>query len=218
VASFILGFMATMRTVIVLAAGGGSRFAADSHKLAAPFSGGLSVLETTLGQAIASHLHVVVVTTERFADLARQSVAARDVVVMPEVGLDGSVGVGMGHSISAGVAVRPHAGGWLILPGDMPLVQPSTLVAVARLLDDHPVVYAQHRGKRGHPVGFAPELYSELLALGGDEGARRLIARYPAFGVELDDPGILIDIDTTDDLEAARREAFPEVSAAGSRP
>ena len=152
--------MATTRTVIVLAAGSGSRFAADSHKLAAPFSGGRSVLEATLGQAIASHLHVVVVTTERFADLARQSVAARDVVVLPEAGLDGSVGVGMGHSISAGVAVRPHAAGWLVLPGDMPLVQPSTLVAVARLLDDHAVVYAQHRGKRGHPVGFAPELYS----------------------------------------------------------
>ena len=210
--------MATTRTVIVLAAGSGSRFAADSHKLAAPFSGGRSVLEATLGQAIASHLHVVVVTTERFADLARESVAARDVVVMPEAGLDGPVGVGMGHSISAGVAVRPHAAGWLVLPGDMPLVQPSTLVAVARLLDDHAVVYAQHRGKRGHPVGFAPELYSELLALGGDEGARRLVARYPAFGVELDDPGILIDIDTTDDLESARREAAAEVSTVGSGP
>jgi len=206
--------MASMRTVIVLAAGRGSRFAAGSHKLAAPFGDGRSVLATTLGQAIASHLHVVVVTTEPFADLARQSVAARDVVVMPEVGRnDGAIAVGMGHSISAGVRARPHAAGWLILPGDMPLVQPSTLVAVARLLDDHAVVYAQHRGKRGHPVGFAPELYSELLALSGDEGARRLIARYPAFGVELDDPGILVDIDTEEDLVSARGGMSPEAPA-----
>jgi molybdenum cofactor cytidylyltransferase len=211
--------MASTRTVIVLAAGGGSRFTADSHKLAARFSGEQSVLATTLGQAIASHLHVVVVTTEPFADLARQSVAARDVVVVPEVGEPGSPGLGMGYSISAGVRARPHAAGWLILPGDMPLVQPATLVAVARLLDDHAVVYAQHRGKRGHPVGFAPELYSELLALSGDEGARRLVARYPAFGVELDDPGILIDIDTEDDLESARRAVPPALQAAdGVRP
>ncbi|MCE9660817.1 MAG: nucleotidyltransferase family protein [Burkholderiales bacterium] len=211
--------MATTRTVIVLAAGGGTRFIADSHKLAARFSGEASVLATTLGQAIASHLHVVVVTTEPFADLARQSVAARDVVVVPEVGDTGSPGLGMGYSISAGVSARPHAAGWLILPGDMPLVQPSTLVAVARLLDHHAVVYAQHRGKRGHPVGFGPELYSELVALSGDEGARRLIARYPAFGVELDDPGILIDIDTEDDLESARRAAPPALRAAdGVRP
>jgi molybdenum cofactor cytidylyltransferase len=209
--------MAKTRTVIVLAAGRGSRFAAGPHKLAAPFDGGRSVLATTLGQAIASHLHVVVVTTEPFADLARQSIAARDIVVLPEVSSPGAGDVGMGRSISAGVAVRPHAQGWLILPGDMPLVQPSTLVAVARLLDDHAVVYAQHRGKRGHPVGFGPELYSELLALSGDEGARRLVARYPAFGIEIDDPGILIDIDTEDDLAAARGERPPSeaLSAAG---
>lgn len=208
--------MATTRTVIVLAAGRGSRFAPGPHKLAAPFEGGRCVLAATLSQAIASHLHVVVVTTEPFAELARQSVAARDVVVMPEVGA-GAADVGMGHSISAGVAIRPHAAGWLILPGDMPLVQPSTLVAVARLLDHHPVVYAQHRGKRGHPVGFGPELYSELLALRGDEGARRLVARYPAFGIEIDDPGILIDIDTEEDLAAARNEIPPAAAAIGLR-
>ena len=209
--------MKTQSAVIVLAAGKGSRFEGNDHKLSQRL-GAATVLGTTLRHAIASHLEVVVVTTEAFADLARRSVAARDVVVLPEVGSDDAVPLGMGYSIAAGVGARPDASGWLILPGDMPLVQPSTLVAVARLLDDHAVVYAQHRGKRGHPVGFAPELYSELLALGGDEGARRLVARYPAFGIELDDPGILIDIDTTDDLESARREAAAEVSTVGSGP
>ena len=57
---------------------------------------------------------------------------------------------------------RPMRAGWLVLPGDMPLVQPATLLAVARALDHHAVAYAQHRGRRGHPVGFAAELYSEL--------------------------------------------------------
>ena len=200
--------MATTRTVIVLAAGSGSRFTAGSHKLDAPF-GEQSVLATTLRHAIASHLHVVVVTTAPFADLARSSVAARDVVLLPEVASTAQAGLGMGRSISAGVNARPHAAGWLILPGDMPLVQPATIQAVARQLDLHPVAYAQYHGKRGHPVGFAAELYSELVALSGDEGARRLVARYPAFAVELDDPGILIDIDTDGDLESARRQVPP---------
>jgi molybdenum cofactor cytidylyltransferase len=110
----------------------------------------------------------------------------------------------MGASIAAGVGACPNSRGWLVLPGDMPLVRPSTLVAVARALDQHPVAFAQHLGRRGHPVGFASELYSELAALTGDEGARRLVSRYPAFAVELDDPGALIDIDTEDDLAAAR--------------
>ncbi|HEX2540305.1 MAG TPA: nucleotidyltransferase family protein [Caldimonas sp.] len=190
--------------VIVLAAGKGSRFEGSTHKLAQRL-GDSSVLAETLAHALASRLPVIVVTTEAFSDVARSSVAARDVVVLPEVGT-GAAPLGMGVSIAAGVSARPHAAGWLVLPGDMPLVRSSTLQAVARGLEHHSVVYAQHRGRRGHPVGFAAEFYSELVALRGDEGARRLLARYPAFGIELDDPGILVDIDTPGDLEAVRRD------------
>ena len=189
--------------VIVLAAGRGSRFLGPEHKLAQSL-GALTVLGSTLQHAIASHLPVVVVTTEALAPVARRSVAARDVIVLPEVGASGHGGLGMGHSISMGVNARPGAAGWLILPGDMPRVQPVTLQAVARQLEHHAVAYAQYRGRRGHPVGFSFELYSELSALSGDEGARRLVARYPAFGVEVDDSGVLIDVDTLADLDLVR--------------
>lgn len=197
--------MALQRTVIVLAAGQGSRFQDRMHKLAQPL-GDSSVLMATIGNALASGLHVVVVTTAPFADMVRSSVAARDVVVLAEVGADSGGGpLGMGTSIAAGVNASPEAAGWLVLPGDMPLVQPATLQAIARALDHHPVAFAQHTGRRGHPVGFAAELYSELAQLRGDEGARRLVARYPACGIEIGDPGILVDIDTTSDLQAVRR-------------
>ena len=124
----------------------------------------------------------------------------------------------MGHSIAAGVAERSGATGWLVLPGDMPLVRPASLLAVAGALEQFPVAYAQHRGRRGHPVGFAAELYSELILLRGDEGARRIVARYPAQGVELDDPGVLLDVDTEADLEALRRAVAPAAAAAPVRP
>jgi molybdenum cofactor cytidylyltransferase len=189
--------------VIVLAAGKGSRFLGTDHKLAQRL-GSATVLATTLRTAVSTQLPVVAVTTEAFAEVARRSVAARDVVVLPEVGAPGSEALGMGYSIAVGVAARPDAGGWLILPGDMPMVQASTLHAVAEQLEHHAVVYAQHHGRRGHPVGFGAELYSELANLSGDEGARRLVARYPAFGVEVDDPGVLIDVDTEADLALVR--------------
>ncbi len=195
--------MKTQSAVIVLAAGKGSRFEGGDHKLSQRL-GAATVLGTTLRHAIASHLEVVVVTTQPFAELARRSVAARDVVVLPEVGTDDAVPLGMGYSIAAGVGAAPDASGWLILPGDMPLVQSPTLQAVARQLEHHPIVYAQHKGRRGHPVGFAAELYSELVRLTGDEGARRLVARYPAFGLEVEDAGVLVDVDTQADLERLR--------------
>jgi molybdenum cofactor cytidylyltransferase len=204
--------MSSQRTVVVLAAGRSERFGAGRHKLAQPL-GASSLLAQTLARAIASHLRTVVVTTAAFVDVARSSVAARDVVVLPDVGSDGNASLGMGTSIAAGVRASPDSAGWLVLPGDMPLVRPATLLAVARALDHHAVAYAQYGGRRGHPVGFAAELYPELTELSGDEGARRIIARYPAFAVDLDDPGILVDIDTEGDLDALRR-SFAEPPAA----
>ncbi len=198
--------------VVVLAAGKGSRFLGEEHKLAQTLHQS-TVLGTTLRNAIASEMAVLVVTTASLAEVACRSVAARDVIVLPEVG-SGPSELGMGYSIRAGVSARPHADGWLILPGDMPQVQPATLQAVAQALAQHPVVYAQYKGRRGHPVGFSAEMYSELVALGGDEGARRLVARYPALGVEVDDAGVLIDVDTVADLENLRGGGAVEASTA----
>jgi molybdenum cofactor cytidylyltransferase len=191
--------------VIVLAAGRGSRFDGSGHKLEQHLADS-SVLGLTLRNAVASQLQVVVVTTGGLAELASHHVASRDVVVLPVADGQSPEPLGMGYSIAAGVGARAHASGWLVLPGDMPLVQPETLRAVARQLVLHPVAYAQYRGRRGHPVGFSAELYSELVVLSGDEGARRLLARYPATPVEVDDPGILHDVDTQADLDRLRAE------------
>ena len=59
-------------------------------------------------------------------------------------------------------------------------------------------------------MGFAAELYSELMMLSGDEGARRIVARYPAIGVDVDDPGVLLDLATEADLAAMRALAAPD--------
>jgi molybdenum cofactor cytidylyltransferase len=191
-------------TIVIPAAGLGRRFAGPLHKLQQPFNGS-TVLGSTVRHAIETQLSVVVVTTAALADLVSRQLATRDIVVLDDV----AAANGMGHSISAGVAERSGAPGWLVLPGDMPLVRPGSILAVASALEQYPVAYAQHRGRRGHPVGFGAELYSELILLRGDEGARRVMARYPAHGVELDDPGVLLDIDTASDLEALRRAGGP---------
>ncbi len=206
--------MKSQPVVIVLAAGLGSRFLGPLHKLAQPL-GTSTVLGKTIGHAIESGLAVVVVTTERLAAEAARWVARRDVVVLPEVGSAGARSLGMGHSIAAGVAARPQAGGWLVLPGDMPMVMPASLTAVAAGLAQHAVVYAQHLGRRGHPVGFSAELFSELVQLDGDDGARRVAARYPSVGLELADPGVLVDVDTEADLAVMRAGDLPGGRLAG---
>lgn len=199
--------------VIVLAAGRGSRFVGPGHKLQQPL-GTSTVLGRTLGHALASQMRVLVVCSEALAPSIRKSVAARDMVVLPPAPRGGD---GMGVSIAAGVSAAASAPGWLILPGDMPEVQPMTLRAVAAQMMHDPVVFAQYKGRRGHPVGFGPELYSELIALTGDEGARRLLARYAAQPVEVEDPGVLVDVDTAEDLARLQSNGVPTEPAKPSK-
>lgn len=194
--------MQSSPVVVVLGAGQGSRYKGARHKLAETL-GPHSVLSRTVRNAIATGLPVVVVTTPAFMDEAARLVARRDVVVLGQQH-GGVAPGGMGDSIAAGVAARASARGWLLLPADMPLVQPETLLQVAAALDDNAVAYAQHRGRRGHPVAFGAELLSDLLRLTGEEGARRIVSRYPAAGVEVNDPGVLLDMDTEQDLAALR--------------
>ena len=205
--------MSSGPVIIVLAAGLGSRFQDAGHKLSQPL-GATSVLGTTLAQAMASQLPLVVVTTAALVDEAARHVARQDIVVLEAASgrpIEDRVDLramnarlGMGASIAAGVSASSNASGWLVLPGDMPLLKPSTLQKVAAALRDHPVAYAQYHGRRGHPVGFSAELYSELINLQGDDGARRLVARYPADAIEVDDAGVLVDVDTVADLAQVR--------------
>jgi molybdenum cofactor cytidylyltransferase len=191
-------------TIVVVAAGQGRRFGGGTHKLEQPFAGS-TVLGSTLRHAIETQLPVLVVTTAPFAAMAGGMLATRDIIVLtPD-----QARRGMGATIASGVSERAQAVGWLVLPGDMPLVRPASILAVARSLEQHPVAFAQHKGRRGHPVGFAAELYSELAELTDDDGARRVVARYPAHAVELDDVGVLLDVDTPEDLQRLQQAERP---------
>jgi len=112
---------------------------------------------------------------------------------------------GMGESIAAAVRATADAPGWLVLPGDLPLVQPRSLLAVAEALGTYDVVLPMHEGARGHPVGFTSVHRDALQALHGAEGASSIVKRGNILRLDLDDAGIVTDIDTLDDLDRAAR-------------
>ena len=110
---------------------------------------------------------------------------------------------GMGDSIAAAVAATRDAPGWLVLPADLPLIRPSSLRAVADALQQYAIVLPFHRGQRAHPVGFAARFRDELLALCGAEGAAAIVRANAPCRLDIDDPGIVADIDTLQDLQRA---------------
>ena len=166
--------------VLVLASGRGERFAASGGqgpKLRAPLAG-RAVLDHTLDAVRASGLpwH-----------------------------LEDAGHPGMGDSIAAAVRATRQAPGWLVLPGDLPLVQPESLRAVAQALSRAAVVVPVFQGQRGHPVGFSAACGEALAALSGPQGAARVMRLHAVLELPVDDAGCVTDIDTLDDL--ARAEA-----------
>ncbi len=112
---------------------------------------------------------------------------------------------GMGSSIAAGVAASRDATGWVIALADMPWLCPSSIAAVVAALQAGAGVAAtRFQNRRGHPVGFAAEFRDQLLRLDGGVGARSVLADAAhVVEVEVNDPGVLLDVDIPADL--ARR-------------
>jgi len=198
----LLPLMRLRPVIVVLAAGRRRRSEGLGHPLLQPFLDS-TVLGTTVRHAVETQLQVVVVAAAELVPMLSQQLAARDIIALGE----STVAKGVGHAIAAGVAERSGAPGWLLLPGHMPLVRPASLLAVAKSLEHHPVVHADHKGRRGYPVAFAAELYSELVMLSADDDASRLLTRYPAHIEDVADPGVVLSIDTAADLAQMRRLA-----------
>ncbi len=181
---------------ILLAAGSASRFGAD--KLAAALPNGASVGETALQNLAAAVDSVVAVVRPGDSAMAR-AFAARGA----RVSVCHNARDGMGASLAWGVRGTAVAAGWIIALADMPWIDPATIArVVAALKDGASFAAPRFQGSRGHPVGIAARFYSELAALSGDEGAKQLLAANSSSVqlVEVNDAGILRDIDTPADL------------------
>lgn len=103
----------------------------------------------------------------------------------------------------------PSVKGALVGLVDHPAVRVSTMLALCRAAREDLIVLPRYQGRRGHPVVFGSSIFSELLAAADDKGARPVVRRNPERRIEIDvsDPGILVDIDTPGELEAARATA-----------
>lgn len=186
---------------ILLAAGAGRRFDASGsqNKLLQSLSNGQAV-----AQAAATNL--------RDAGMDVIAIVPAVALTSPLSSLLQSTGCqvvgcadaaeGMAHSLVCAMRhLSADVTGVVIALADMPWVRPASIRAVAEALrDGAEIAVASYAGKRGHPVGFAQCHFAELMRLQGDQGARSLLQKYALHTVTFNDPGILLDIDTVEDL------------------
>ena len=101
-------------------------------------------------------------------------------------------------------ALQTEAAGALVHLGDHPLVRLETFRAIVDSYNrtGKPIVIARNDGHRGHPLIFDRAIFGELRAAPEEEGARYVVnadASRVAY-VDLQDPGINLDLDTPADL------------------
>ncbi len=118
-------------------------------------------------------------------------------------------------------AIQPDSAGAIVHLGDHPMVRAETFRAVVDSYNraGKPIVVARHDGRRGHPVIFDRALFAEILSAPEKEGARYVVnadASRVAY-VDLDDPGINLDLDTPADLARADLPPPPTLSASPRR-
>ncbi len=185
-----------MTAGLVLAAGGGVRFGADS-KLVAELNG-RPLLQWAVAAAcgVGELERVVVVLGSRADDVLRAVRFGRAETVVCADWANGQAA-----SLRCGLDALAGASKVIVTLGDAPLV---TSAVISMFVSEPGGTRAVYDGRPGHPVVLGVDQIAALQSLQGDRGARDLLGGHPVIEV-----GHLCsgrDVDTPEDLEAIRDE------------
>jgi molybdenum cofactor cytidylyltransferase len=192
---------------VLLAAGASTRFGAGNKLLAE--LGGRPLVAHAADALLASGVDEIVVVTGRDSEQVRQILARTAVRFAHNEGWIR----GMGSSIANGLrALGSQPSGAFVVPGDMPFITTGTIATLRdrfiRAGGERIVVPTTPEGAQRNPVLWPRRCFAELALLSGAEGGKPLLKRYSdqTVCVAFADALALTDVDTAEDLEAARRQ------------
>jgi molybdenum cofactor cytidylyltransferase len=111
--------------------------------------------------------------------------------------------MGMSTSLKLGVSsISQRSEAFMVFLADQPFVKRETILRIMReyALRKPPMIVPTYRGVRGNPVLIDRGLVGEIMELTGDVGARAIMDRHSVLLLETEDPGVIMDIDTEEDL------------------
>ncbi len=185
-------------TAVLLAAGSGSRFSGNAHKLLTVING-QCVFSWALQNCLAAQFQQVIVVTgavDLSAQIAEAKFAAANLIELHNENWRN----GMASSLQCALTEAQRHGASSVVVGlaDQPAIKPSSWQRVATAVA--PLAVATYNGVRGNPVRIHAELWP-LLPKSGDEGARSLFKSHKDLLVEVACDGSAQDLDTSGDIE-----------------
>lgn len=190
---------------VVLAAGRSSRMGTLKQLLTV---GGSTALERTLAAILAAGVDQTVLVLGFAADEIQRQLSP-GLLEGINVVMNQEYASGMASSLRAGLsAFGEQMQAALIVLADQPLVRTATVDRIVeRYRATHAdIVIPHYQGKRGNPVLLNRAVFPEAMALEGDTGCRAIFGSHAnrIVQVDVDDPGILQDMDTPEDYERLR--------------
>jgi molybdenum cofactor cytidylyltransferase len=185
---------------IVLAAGYSSR--ANAFKMTMPL-GKMSVLEQTISKFEGICVRVIVVAGYQ-AELIQEEINKINIKKAYSFQIkfvyNENFIQGMFTSIQKG-CTEVNAPAFFITPGDCPLVKKETL----QLLAGHNgnVVIPSFQFKGGHPIKLSKQVKQKILENNSESNLRMVLNGYKKKYINVDDPGVLMDVDTPEDYQKA---------------
>lgn len=185
----------------VLAAGAGTRF--GGNKLAALFRG-----EPLIDHAVRAARAAPV---ERVIVVCSPALALRDWEGVPRVDKLTLASANLSDSLKAAFSAAGEVEGMFVFLGDMPLVPHGVAARLLPIFSSQVAAFPRFAGQPGHPVLLRRTAFGELAGLTGDEGAGRwLRGRRDVASIDVDDEGVVFDVDRAEDLRAlAGRKGVP---------
>ncbi|OPF95068.1 Molybdenum cofactor guanylyltransferase [Rhodopseudomonas palustris] len=190
---------------IVLAAGRGTRMGGP-NKLLADLNG-KPLVRIVAEQALASQAARTIIVTGHQAGEVEAALYGLDLTFVHNP----DFAQGIASSVKTGIAaLGEDADGAIVCLGDMPLIDAALIDRMITAFDPDRgalIVVPVAEGRRGNPVLWSRRFFTELMTLGGDVGARHLIAKHGEAVTEVPVEGeaAFLDIDTPQALDEARR-------------
>lgn len=194
---------------------------ADEHsarQTGQPADDWYSPTATLIRRVQASHYPMVLVAPAALHEAVSISLPMDQRVVVETRSLSMQPHDWLVQGMAAAVMICAQAGGWMVLPVDMPMVLPETLKTMAQVIGQHTLSYPNHQHRRGQPVCFSAEMYSELIQLSTEQDLRRLVARYPAADVDVLDPGIHMSVGDHQGLDHWRSQLSAGLNSSAWQP
>ena len=185
--------------IIILAAGASSRMGAPKQLLLVD---GKTLIKRVCDTAMGTPCHPIVLVLGANGNLIRKETERMPITVIDnpqwENGMSSSIKMGLAGAYMTEKAIEAV----IFLTVDMPYVSTeliNKMIEKAKSDEKIEIVACKYQNQMGIPVLFKRSLFTNLLELSGDEGAKKVVIKNKDKTAFIDFPGGKLDLDTVEE-------------------